>query len=90
MVYVGMGENSKALSFGERALEIRQETLPANHPDLAISYNNVGCVLYLSGEYSKSLSYLERAKEIWQTSLPANHRNMKDVIDAINLVKTKL
>jgi tetratricopeptide (TPR) repeat protein len=39
-----MGEYSKALSYYEKALEIAQETLPANHPSLAASYNNVGLV----------------------------------------------
>ena len=26
----------------EKALEIRQQSLPPNHPDLATSYNNIG------------------------------------------------
>ena len=39
-----MGEYSKALSYYEQALEILQKTLPANHPDLATSYNNIGLV----------------------------------------------
>ena len=29
-----MGEYSKALSYFERALDIRQRSLPLNHPDL--------------------------------------------------------
>ena len=37
-----MGEYSKALSSHEKALEIRQQSLPPNHPDLASSYNNIG------------------------------------------------
>jgi hypothetical protein len=36
-----MGEYSKALSSHEKALEIYQKTLPANHPLLATSYNNI-------------------------------------------------
>ena len=40
-----MGEHSKALSYHEQALEIRQKTLPANHPDLATSVQQHGRVL---------------------------------------------
>ena len=39
-----MGEYSKALSSHEKALAIQQQSLPSNHPDLAMSYNNIGLV----------------------------------------------
>jgi hypothetical protein len=39
-----MDEYSKALSSHEKALEIRQQSLPSNHPDLVLSYNNIGLV----------------------------------------------
>ncbi|CAF4253959.1 unnamed protein product, partial [Rotaria sordida] len=42
--YNDMGEYSKALSSYEQSLEIREIALPPNHPDLAISYNNIGLV----------------------------------------------
>ena len=57
-----MGEYSKALSSYEKSLEIRQQSLPPNHPDLAASYNNIGIVYSNMGEYSKALSSLEIRK----------------------------
>ena len=36
------GDYEKAIWYYEKALEIRQKTLPPNHPDLATSYNNIG------------------------------------------------
>jgi tetratricopeptide (TPR) repeat protein len=59
-----MGEYSKALSFDERALKIRQQSLPPNHPDLTASYNNIGLVYDKMGDYSKALSSHEKALEI--------------------------
>jgi tetratricopeptide (TPR) repeat protein len=56
-----MGEYSKAFSYHDKDLEIRKKILPANHPDLATSYNNIGAVNYHMGDYSKALSYYERA-----------------------------
>ena len=37
-----MGEYPKALSYYEKALAIQQQSLPSNHPDLALSYSNIG------------------------------------------------
>ncbi len=84
-----MGEYSKALSYYEKDLEISQKTLPANHPDLATSYNNIGGVYRNMGEYSKALSYYERALDIWQRSLPPNHPDLKSVKESIEIVKEK-
>jgi tetratricopeptide (TPR) repeat protein len=66
-----MGEYSKALSFCEKAHEIRRETLPSNHPDLAASYSNIGWAYDNIGEYSKALSFHEKAHEILQKNSPS-------------------
>jgi tetratricopeptide (TPR) repeat protein len=58
------GKYTEALSYYEKALEIRQKTLPANHPHLASSYSGIGLVYKNMGEYSKALSYYEKALEI--------------------------
>ncbi len=84
-----MGEYSKALSYYEKDLEIKQKTLPENHPDLALSYNNTGNVYYDMGEYSKALSYYERALDICQRSLPPDHPHLKGVKKSIEIVKEK-
>ena len=71
-----MGEYSKALSYYEKSLEIKQQSLPPNHPDLAGSYMNIGNVYDNMGEYSKALSYYEKSLEIKQQSLPPNHPDL--------------
>jgi tetratricopeptide (TPR) repeat protein len=60
------GEYKEAITFYEKALEIKQKTLPPNHPHLAGSYNNIGVVYYNMGDYPKALSYYEKALEIEQ------------------------
>jgi tetratricopeptide (TPR) repeat protein len=60
----GHGEYMKAIGFYEKSLEIRQKTLPAIHPHLATSYNNIDAVYDKIGEYSKALSYYEHALDI--------------------------
>jgi len=85
-----MEEHLKAFLFFEKALEIRQNSLPSNHPDLAISYNNIGTVYYDMGEYSKALSYFERTLIIFQNLLPSNNPHLLSVQESIEIVKAKL
>ena len=70
------GEYKQALTYYEKALKIRQQSLSSNHPDLASSYNNIGVVYENMGEYSKALSSHEKALEIKQQSLSSNHSHL--------------
>jgi tetratricopeptide (TPR) repeat protein len=70
------GEYKEALSSHEKALKLRQQSLPPNHVDLAKSYNNIGNAYYNMGEYSKALSSHEKALVIRQQSLPPNHLDL--------------
>jgi tetratricopeptide (TPR) repeat protein len=71
-----LGKYKEAITYYEKALEIQQQSLPPNHPSLAMSYNNIGNVYHNMGEYSKALSSYEKALEIKQQSLPPNHPNL--------------
>ena len=90
LVYSDMGEYSKALSFYEKDLEISQKTLPANHPSVAVCYNNMGGLSYCIGCYEKSMSYYERARSILQVSLPASHPHIKQLQKSIEIVRENL
>ena len=57
------GEYSKAIFHYEKALQIREITLPPNHPDVAESYNNIGLVYERMGEYSKAISLKKPLKQ---------------------------
>ncbi|CAF0950346.1 unnamed protein product [Adineta steineri] len=67
------GEYQEALLSHEKALIIRQQLLPSNHPDLGDSYNRIGNVYNSMRDYPKALSYYEKALVIRQQSLPSNH-----------------
>jgi tetratricopeptide (TPR) repeat protein len=76
-VYDRMGDNSKALSNYEKSLEIRQQSLPSNHPDLGVLYNNIGGLYGQMGDYSKAHSFCKLAVENGQRSLPADHPTLQ-------------
>jgi tetratricopeptide (TPR) repeat protein len=80
------GDYENAIEYHEKALEIRQKTLPPNHPDLAQSYNNIGGVYDNMGEYSKALSFYEKALEIYQKTLPPNHPDLATSYNNIAMV----
>ena len=67
------GEYEESLIFYEKALQIRQQLLPSNHPDLAKSFNHIGIVSDNMGQYAKALSSYKKALQIQQQSLPSNH-----------------
>ncbi|CAF4886178.1 unnamed protein product, partial [Rotaria magnacalcarata] len=71
-----MGDYQKALEFYERAHKIKHSALPPNHPELAISYNNMGAMYKKMGIYSKALEFYERALKIRQEILSDNHPDL--------------
>ncbi|CAF1504522.1 unnamed protein product [Adineta steineri] len=70
------GEDQEALTSLEKALTIRQQSLPSNHPDVGDSYNKIGTVYDSMGNFAKALSYYEKALAIRQQSLPSNHPDL--------------
>ncbi len=85
-----IGDNQKALSSHEKTLEIRQQSLPSNHSDLACSYEHISNVYYTMGEYSKALSFCQRAVDIGQQSLTSNHPHLRWYKNNFERVKQKL
>ncbi|CAF1197662.1 unnamed protein product [Adineta ricciae] len=74
------GQHEEAIILYHKSLEIQQQSLPSNHPDVASSYNNIGNVYRNMGDYSRALSSYERALSIRQQSRPSNHPDSTFVI----------
>ena len=80
------GEYKEALTFYEKALQLRQQSLPSNHPHLADCYHCIGLVYYRMGDYLRASSYSEKALEIQQQSLPSNHPDLANSYNSIGNV----
>jgi tetratricopeptide (TPR) repeat protein len=85
-VKYNQGEYQEAIIFYEKALAIKQQSLPPNHPDLGASYNNIGMVYDGMGDYPKALSSHEKALAIRQQSLPPNYPDLAASYNNIGLV----
>ena len=62
--YSFIGDSTLALDYGKKAMRIRLDIFGEKHPDVAASYNNVGCTYGELGEYEKELEYLLKALDI--------------------------
>ncbi|CAM4750050.1 unnamed protein product [Rotaria magnacalcarata] len=72
LLNVGQDKYTDAATFYEKSLEIKQKTLPEDHPSLATSYNNLGGVCQKKGEYLKAREFYEKALQIKMKSLDPN------------------
>ncbi|CAF1474357.1 unnamed protein product [Rotaria sordida] len=86
MIKYKLGQYNEAIKFYQKSLDIKEKTLPPNHPNLASSYLNIGSVYYDMGEYSNALSSYERSLEIKKIALPPNHPDLASSYQGIGLV----
>ena len=78
------------LTYYEKVLAIRQQSLPPTHPDLAKSYIAMGLVCDSIGDYPKALSYYEQALAIDQQSLAPTHADLAMIYSNIGLLHEKM
>ncbi|MCP5009075.1 MAG: tetratricopeptide repeat protein [Aestuariibacter sp.] len=62
-----------ARPYYERALAIYEKVLGAEHPDTALSLNNLGFLLQTEGDYAAARPYYERAVAIYRRALGDVH-----------------
>lgn len=89
-MYYNLGEHKKALEFYTKSLEIRQQTLPENHPGIADSYYNIGVVYKRLKDYENALLSFTKAKEIYAICYGVEHPETVDCNKRIEDVKAKL
>jgi tetratricopeptide (TPR) repeat protein len=59
IVYEKLGKYNLSLNYAIKALKINEEILDKNHPELARTYLNIGCI------YKDLKEYMEKAKNIY-------------------------
>ncbi|MBK8426132.1 MAG: tetratricopeptide repeat protein [Lewinellaceae bacterium] len=99
LTYGALGEHQKVWNTMKKALAIWGKVLPSDHPDLALSYNNLAETYGALGEHRKRLEYNEKALSIrekcclriiliWQiltTTSPGTYRDLGDIKKAVIL-----
>jgi tetratricopeptide (TPR) repeat protein len=80
------GDYEKAVSYYEKALSIKEQTLPPNYLSLAISYNNIGSVYDDMGDYQKTLLFYRKALKMLRKTLRPNSAHFATSYNNIGLV----
>ncbi|MDR4516633.1 MAG: tetratricopeptide repeat protein [Nitrosomonas sp.] len=78
-----LGEYDKAVGYYEQALANSIKTVGEDHPDVAISRNNLGTVWDAMGDYKKAIGYYEQALASDIKTFGENHPDV--AIDRNNL-----
>jgi eukaryotic-like serine/threonine-protein kinase len=72
-VHNAAGHRDEALSFAEKALEIRERVLGPEHPEVAANLHNIASVYRERGEYGIARELAERALAIQRNALGEDH-----------------
>jgi tetratricopeptide (TPR) repeat protein len=69
----------------QRALQIFLKAFGENHPNIAISYNNLGEAWNLKGEHDKAIGFYEKCQKIQDVFLEPTHPNQRTVAKNLSL-----
>ena len=67
-VYAGKGDHENALVQHQKALEIRTRVFGSEHPDVAVSYQNLAAVYHTQGNHVQTKEMATKAHHIFLRS----------------------
>jgi tetratricopeptide (TPR) repeat protein len=71
----------EAIPLAQRALAMREKTLPADHSDIVVSLNNLAFLYQEQGRLAEAEPLYKRALEMREKALPAGH---PDIATSLN------
>ncbi len=78
------GKYDRAVLVAQKALQVAEQNVGPEHPDVAESLNNLAALYRTQGEFVKAEPLLKRALAIWEKALGPEHPNVATVLE--NLV----
>jgi len=73
-----------------RALDLWEQVLPDDHPDLALVYSDMGRVYIKKGDYQRAMGYKKKALTIKKNALPADLPGREDSLEQLRQALTRL
>lgn len=72
------------------ALDIRLKTLGSNHPDAALSYNNIAYIYLTKGDNDTALKYFIESLNIYLRVLDPHHFNLATIYNNLGVTYNRL
>jgi tetratricopeptide (TPR) repeat protein len=85
-----MDKNKLSSEYYHKSLKIRQAVLPPKHPQIALTYNNLGLLYYDNGEYAEALKFYQESLEMNYNILPPTHPLIAQTENDIRKLKDKM
>src|SRR5205085_2655033 len=82
-IYVTKEEYAKAEPVYQRSLRIQEKALPADHPDLAVTFMGLARLHYYQGEYAKAGPLFQRALAIREKAVGPDHPDVAETLNAV-------
>ncbi|CAF3339059.1 unnamed protein product [Rotaria socialis] len=71
------GQYKEAVDYHRRSLELKQKTLPNDHPHLPYSHNSLGEALRQCGDFDEALIHHQKALDLWRQQYQGDdHENV--------------
>src|SRR5213594_1201430 len=67
------GKYDRAVAVAQKALQVAEQKVGPNHPDVATSLNNLAALYKTRGDYAKAEPLFQRALAIKEKTLGPNH-----------------
>lgn len=80
----------KILLYYNMALDIRLKTLGSNHPDAALSYNNIAYIYLTKGDNDTALKYFIESLNIYLRVLDPHHFNLATIYNNLGVTYNRL
>ncbi len=75
------GQYDRAVVVAQQALQVAEQNVGPNHPDVATSLNNLAELYRIQGEYAKAEPLYKRSLAISEKALGPNHPDVATVLE---------
>ena len=80
---------TEAITLAERALAIREKALGPDHPDVAMSFNNLAVLYKAQGRYADAEPLYKRNLAISEKGLGPNHPDVRRAAQQVGRTRTR-
>src|SRR5437764_460438 len=77
------GKTAEAIPLVKRSLELREKALPAGHPNIADTLNNLASLYNAQGRLKEAEPLYKRALEMREKALPAGHPDIASSLNSL-------